>query len=349
MKTVIHTEKTKELMSSWQDLWENSPERNYFNGPAWFKSVFDTYHPSEIKILTIVSNHKLLAITSLFKIKKYGFTVYTMIPEDFVCGSPILFDPNYPEANRLLLETVLSLGTTVINNLQEITLKNLKRNSSSLKAVQKSVNYFLNFDNKVAISNSTEHRWKKMRKIYKLRDKFELDIGYGLSDQLEIAFKIDYETRKQRRGYATFNHHEYVTLYRNLASNLGNSLETHLLYYEGNIIAYEIGYRIYDTYYGSQLAFIEKYGELTPGKVIAILLVEHLLATGAKTLDFSSGDNYVKRMFTKTRHDLFDVVISNNFFKSSILITIMRLHEGMYNTLSKHRKLYSFYKALSLS
>ncbi len=347
MKSVVFRSLEKELKEEWIALWENSIVANYVNSPHWFSSVIDSFGYDDYILIALYEKKKLVGVAGLIKEKRYGISVYTVPPGDFVCGLPFLVDLADKRAISTLVDELIKNGPILLDNVPESVVTLLTKRKVEIQAIPYSINFYsyLKKDEqgKVIISNKKQF----LRKVKHIENKFTLKIFHGDSEEaFTIAFQIDKKSRKEIRGYNAFSGATVQQFYKSLGANFKENFYTHILYFEDTPILYEMGFRIGSTYFGSQIAFNEEYKSFTPGKVFLIKLAESLIGENIQQINFGSGESHVKRLFTEDYMQLYNVVISKSLFIRFYLTTLYKIRARIFASFKKHIRSYAFYRRM---
>jgi len=347
MKAITLTTIQPELLNNWQVLWQESTSATYINTPQWKLIIEESFGIKDFIGIFVYDKQKLVAAVPLFKQKKYGVTVYTLPPEDFVCGSPFLLNFDEEEILRLVVEKLLELGNIYLDNVPMSLVKRLSEHTDKIRAVPFTLNYFWKLqkdgNGKVSINN----RKVLMRKVRKEEEKFQLKSFRGhLEEGLKVAFEIDNYSRKKSRGYSSFSDEGIKNFYRMISKYLDKNFSIHVLYMEDQPIAYEMGFSIGSTYIGSQLSFDERYAAYSPGKVMIVRLIEHLATSGIQLLDFGSGDSHIKRLLTSDHQQLAKVTLSQNPLIGIYIEKLNQSKHWSYDMIQKHVGIYRVYRQL---
>jgi Acetyltransferase (GNAT) domain len=350
MKTLTYTKINKKLLHDWQVLWEKSPYANYVNSPYWFASTLASFDYKDYIIIGIYEDTTLVAVAYFFKEKKYGFTFYTVPPEDYVCGTPFLTDVQNKKIMQILGEKLQELGNVFLDNIHADVIMGLKESIPDMVSVPFSVNYYLDFTPDSRGELIIAKKGKYMKKIKDFDDKLELKSFDGtMPEALEIVFSLDTQSRKQKRGYNIFGNIRIKNFYKSLAVNFKKNLAINILYLENKPIAYEMGFPIGTIYFGSQIAFLGEYSYFAPGKILLIKLFEKLFKENMKRADFGSGDNQVKKSFSSGEKPLYKVIISKNSLKRKYLESMFFSKDRLFNQIKKHTRTYTMYRTIKKS
>ena len=317
MKAQIYKKIEPELLKEWTKLWQESPAATHVNSPNWFLSVIDGLKYKEYIIIAVYDRKKLVGIASLVEEKMYGLKIYTVVPNSFVCGVPFLFDTTKTKITKTLINKLVSLGAVYLDNIPESFKDILANIFPANRTTLSSINYYMPFtyknDGKVMIPQRT----RMLKGTQDIEEKFNFKCFTKNSIKaLETVFLVDDKSRKQDRGYNTFADEQIVRFYQSLAQHFKGRLEIHILYFENNPIAYEIGFLVGKIYYGSQLSFASKYATYFPGKILLVKLIEELDAKGITTMDMGSGGGMLKSNLTKECISLYQIILSKNIFQS---------------------------------
>ncbi len=119
-----------------------------------------------------------------------------------------------------------------------------------------------------------------------------------------------------------------------------------LLSFDGIPVAYEIGFRVNDTYTGSQIAYDREYQQYTPGKASEAIVIDEIAKLGVTTIDYGSGDSHIKRLICTDYQHLSRLICGGNYFSRIYLTTLMRTRDVLYEVVNKHKKIYRIYRQL---
>lgn len=347
MKTVIYTKLEEKFLDEWQSLWESSPDSNYVNSPSWLLAVLESFKYKSYVVIAMYENDRLTAVAALVKERMYGVDFYTVPPGDFVCGIPFLADIQEKGVVEALTENLLKIGNIFLDNVPEQLVDGLKENNAGVDSVPYGLNFYMIFNKDDKGQVVIRNREKRMRKVKNIEEKFQLQSFGGESlEALEVAFRIDDQSRKRVRQYSTFSDESSKQFYKSLAKHFKKNFLINILYYEGSPIAYEMGFIVGTTYFGNQLSFIEEYGDYAPGKVIIVKLIESLGTRNIERLDFGSGDDHLKRSFTNESRPLYKVIIAKNILIRNYIKTIYLWKDKLFNQIRKNVKVYSTYRMM---
>jgi hypothetical protein len=348
MNSVIYKKIDENLIQEWQFLWEQSVNANYTNAPQWFLAAIDAFCFEDYAIIAVYEKEKLVAAGALVKEKKYGVDFYNVAPSDFACGTPFLIDLKNQEAVLEFKKQLLDLGNIFLSNIPKEFLEAFGENTLVIdKECSHTINYYLTMQKDSNGQVLLKKRNKLTHEIRGMQEKFTLHSYDGTdSDGLDKAFALDNQSRKQGRGYNTFNSPLIRKFYKSLANHFENYFLVNILYFENTPIAYEIGFLIAGNYFGSQMAYITEYKQYSPGKVIFVKLGDLLVSKNVAMWDLGSGDSPVKKLVTEEKRELYESVLSNNIFVKNYSKQVGRLRNYVFDHLHNHIKIYSVYRKL---
>lgn len=345
MQSTHYAQLTDEVYSAWEKLWNASPYANYTNTPYWFKTVIEQFDYKKYAIIAVYRKNALVAVGGLVRLKKYGLSIYTVAPNDFVCGLPFLFDPTDQTVVKALHNQLLTLGTVFLDNVPETFVAAFKKVSSEMDVYPFSVNYSFPLKrNKKGIVDF-QYRKKFFYRIKHEPEKFTLKTCTCKNRTcIDKAFAIDAVSSKRMYGYNCFSTRFIKSFYKKLAKNFKDAIRLDILYFEDKPIAYEIGFIAAETYYENQSAFMAAYQKYAPGNVITAMMLDALAADGIKKADFGSGDTHKKRLITQEKEVLYKVTISKNPVIRFNFHNLSRAKSSLYEKMEKNRKVYALYR-----
>lgn len=332
------------LLSKWKHLWRSSPSANHINSPMWFTSALSAYHYKDFKIITVSVQGELVAVLGVVKKNKYGISCYTLSGE-FGSGNPVLVSDEHPRALILLISQLSVLGTVYLETLPESILRLLKKYVARGIDIETGLNLYipLDRDHKTNIIGNARHVLQGRQKYL---SKLSL-VQYHATQELDQVFKISNDSSKSKSGYNIFANIENIKFYQNLASVYGRNFVVNLLKNEeGTALAYELGFAIGHTYYGSQIAYLATAKKFAPGKVMCIKLCEIYARRNYLKVDLGSGSSPYKLIFTKEGIKEYTFIKSNNPLLTLYLGIMTRLQLFIYHELTRHKQLYSSYHRL---
>jgi CelD/BcsL family acetyltransferase involved in cellulose biosynthesis len=347
MKTIVYRTLDQKILKDWQSLWEESIFANYTNSPQWFLSVIQNFHRKDFVILAVYEKDTLTAVAALMKEKKYGVDWYTVLPTDFVYGVPFLMDYTDKAVLTEVKEQLLSLGNIFLTNLPQKFASAVASGDRSAAAFYQTVNYYISLKRDSDGKTILRKRSKLLHEIRGKEDAFTLKSFDGKNEMgLKTVFAIDNQSRKQGRGYSAFASDKTQKFYEQLGKNFGKRFVTNVLYFTDTPIAYEIGFLINHTYFGSQIAYVAEYKQYSPGKVIMVKLADYLSARGVQTWDMGSGDSAVKKLVTEEKRELQQIFLTQNVLIRKYISVIITLRTMTFELLSRHKGAYTTYRKI---
>jgi len=345
MITKIFNSTTEDLINDWANLWENSEYSNYINSPEWFFSTIENIDSQNTHIISIYDNNNLIAIATLLKQKKYGFEFYTFPADNFSCGMPFLIKSYDKKVLNKIISEIKKLENVFMTNIPEYLVSDLKLNKY---ATFDAPNFYVFLELDSIGEPIIRHKNKIFKKAKEIMSKLNLKTYDNNLDnkELETIFKIDNKSTKKKFGYNVFSDNFSKKFYKSLKKHYKEKLILNILTFNKKPIAYEIGFKVKNTYYGSQIANIEGLEKYSIGRVFVGMILDNLTKKQIKKFDFGSGDDHIKRTFTKEQISLFTVIITQNKLIDIYLKTIIILRKKIYDFLHQHKNIYSIYRKI---
>lgn len=347
MKTNIITHIDQQFLDEWKQLWLHSPYANYFNGPQWFLSLLETFTYENYVLVALYNKEKLVGVGAFVKEKRFGLDVYTVAPNDFVCGEPFLLDYQNEAIIKSFVEAINTLGAVYLENVPETIVSLMQNAIPSIKVNTSSINLYFTLHKDDHDRVLIPKRSRLTNRIKECAEDFTTKFFDGNMDKgLDTVFSIDKQSSKESKGYSTFSDPEIKTLYKNLAKQLKDHFSVAILYFKEKPIAYYIGFIVNDVYYWSQNAYILAYGQYSPGKILLVNIIDHLGSVGVKKVDFGPGDYRMKRLLTNDFHTLYSVIIAEKIFTRRYIASMKATKNYLYEKMYNQGWAYSFYRKM---
>lgn len=346
MKAILFAQLDKQLVAEWGQLWDQSPHANYANGPQWFTAALETFKYKNFVIVALYKNDQLVAVCPLVKEKRFGISVYGTIAKDFVCGITFLVSNlTDKQVVKELITQLAKLGV-VLDNIPEETTILFKKYDSQITYSRQSWNAVIPLIQGKDGGIELRKKHALLKRANKIADKLTFTSYAGLNSQIfKEVLLIDKNSKRRQKGISAFSNKATRNFYKSLGQNLQKQLFVNIMYYDKQPIVYEIGFLVNGVYYGSQLASRKSFDKYSILRVFLIHLFEYLLKQNVTTLDFGSGDNHVKRTFTKEFQPLNTIFISRKQLTNKYLQTIYNTRNRVFSAVEGH-KIYSIYRNL---
>jgi CelD/BcsL family acetyltransferase involved in cellulose biosynthesis len=347
MKAVIYKEINEKIEKEWLALWRSSEYANNTNSPQWFLSALDAFEYKEYAVIAVYKKEKLVGIMGLVKEQMYGIPVYTVAPRDFTCGLPFLLDITDQAVISTMTQSLLELGNVFLNNIPKEIANILQKATNAIETKEKTINYYLPIVKDINGIVRLEKRKKFLKDVKGIEDKFSVKNFDGKTKEgLEMALYVDTQSRKQKRGYSVFANPRIKLFYHALVTHFKQNININILYFEEKPIAYEIGFMIGKSYFGSQISFITEYSKFSPGKVLLIKVIDYVASRNVSIMDFGSGESRIKQLLTSDSRILCQIMLSKNKFVRSYVTNLGQTKEYLFNKISHYIKLYSAYRKI---
>jgi CelD/BcsL family acetyltransferase involved in cellulose biosynthesis len=337
--TTIHTELNETLVQEWQELWEKSSLKNFFNAPLWFQSCLKTFEYPEIRIITHYENTKLVAILPVVLTKQYGIAVYATPGNQYYDNSSLLLTEYDPEVIQALLHTLSEAGNFYLSelgqpvaNICSTFMKNVGIAASSISP------YFsLHGDPEAFIT-------KKNKRI--LAKRFKDGEGHiscnlyldDIEKHLQTLIAIDNDSSKQVELKATFSDPLLLKLLLTINDLQEKKIVIALLFYKDEPICYNYGFLYNKTFIGTGTAYKREYNRFSPGRLLVRNFLPQLGEMGIVHFDFSRGVSRFKKDFSPYAYHQYAVFYSAN----PLVMRRWRLLNKVKNYLETHPALFEF-------
>jgi CelD/BcsL family acetyltransferase involved in cellulose biosynthesis len=347
MKTILYTLIDQDFIKSWQSLWNKASYATYTNSPQWFLSVIETFGYKEFAIVALYKKEELVGVVGLIKQKKYGIMCYSVVPQDFVCANPFLVDPEDSKSVKALIRHLEAMGTICLSNIRDEFVAGLKHYSKDVDASPITVNYFMEIQKDEKGDVLIRHKKRILRRSEVIENDLFLQTYSGVdTEALETAFAIDNKSRKQEKGYNAFAQDITKAFYRSLAKHFQEKFVTYILYHKKKAISFQIGFIVNNIFYASQISSLKEYEQYSIGRSLLAKVIEKLGIEGITILDFGSGDDHVKKSFTKQYHTFNDVIITKSSFERQYIKNVGLSKKSLYNVLYRNATVYATYRRI---
>lgn len=348
---VIITDVTnKKLLSEWQQLWTISSTANYSNSPQWFETACATYNYPKNFILALYIKSSLECVIGVVSTKRYGISCLVR-PGNYNCGTPFLTKNNHNRlANiRLSVGELAKLGTIMLEDIEgtESQIINIDRPYSSIIPGGTNLLISTKSADKQYFHKRILHIIPKAAK--KLSEFTLIKSEPTNTSSLKMAYAIDLQSTKHLNGYNTFNNPLDQQFYLRLSTNKDLHMTCFLLFHKSlpDPIAYDLGFKIGDTYYSNQTATLSLLSRYSPGKIILVKIVNYFFNSPINYIDLGSGDSTYKRLYTNEGQPLFHVTFST--YRLAVLyLTKIRLFQDILYTWIIKLNLYKKYRQYRL-
>ena len=297
----------KKLMNSWNDLWQKSSSKTFFNSYDWFRICLQTFNYQQYLIITVEENNNLIAILPLVKKK----TCFVSPGERYLDNTTLLIKNASENIIPIIIEFIQKNKFQVI--LNEV-------GESLSKYFQSIPKTFSSNNQKKKKNKSIENiiKHKELRYLKRIMEKnkehicFSVYKGLECYEQIERIFEIEKESNKPQLKKDIFRNQKARILFKYI-SKTNNSLLIILKY--NNMDIAHLFSLVYDkTVMAYHMAYNKYYSSLQPGKLIFIHLMEYMLENNLQILDFSRGDSILKRHFSNDSTKKYNLYINCNIF-----------------------------------
>ncbi|MGI5828243.1 MAG: GNAT family N-acetyltransferase [Patescibacteria group bacterium] len=284
------------LLNSWGKLWQSSSNAHPFNSPQWFSACLSTYEYKNYFITSVYEGDCLVGILPLVKKQKFCISYYCCPGEKHLDKASLLL----ADGHSGLLNTIVNKLTTVsafcLQELPENVFNNI---SDDVWYTQSSENPYIPLQPNPFLYMVKRQRRAIVAKLKKYEKLLTYKCFKGSLTALKTAYEIDGKSAKKASGKPTFANKEDKKFYIELLKEYRKNFVVDILYFNKKPVNFYIGLTHKKTYHAYNTSYDAQYRHLTPGKLLAFLILERLHSEGMQTLDFSRGVTRMKRDFTK--------------------------------------------------
>lgn len=326
------------LLKDWNNLWQNSSLRHYFNSPTWFLACQRTFNYGKSVFIKCYRNVRLVGILPLIFTKKYAIASYNFAGNQYLDKASILLINNDTNILKSLINCLSQLGNYYLAEIEE-SLLNIHNLKQEIGFASSSVSPFLPLSQNPFQHLSVTNKKKIVKKIEAEQKQFALKIFRGNVEQsLRAMGEIESATFNSKQNRDAFSDIRLRQLYLNLGRLDGDSVTVFILLYKGEPICFRAGFIAGNTYFGSHTAYKTIYKHLIPGKILIFLMLPELAKMGIEVVDFSRGNNPLKRDLTPYSNEQYSI-----FYSANLLVMVWwKSLVSLKNVLEVHQTLFRF-------
>jgi CelD/BcsL family acetyltransferase involved in cellulose biosynthesis len=338
--TVLVKEQLDEkLLKKWQRLWDESPESNFHNSPAWFKTCLEGLHIKKYRLLIVENGDRLDAIFPLVLSKRFGVSAWCCPGEMYTDKSSLLLRSREKPLLKALVTKLTSLGNLYLEEFSKELAEALREANQKFFLQKASYNYYLPLqpDPYQFMSNKVKNRLRN--RIKKNEEHLTYKSYRGDPKSLESVFEIDAKSTRSKQGKASFASRQEQAFLKTLLKIHGKNLKIDILSYDNVPMIYATSFISHKTVQAFLTAYDGSYAFLSPGTLIHFYIFDKLKEEGFKVFDFSRGVTYLKKQFTPHFHLQYDLL-----YAQSPLVTFWwHLCDKLYYTVLNSKILYGTY------
>jgi len=285
------------------------------------------------------------AIAVFVKEKKFGISLWTVPVIEFADRCTMLANLDDEDVMRSLLSEIMKLGVVYFPYCTQEEIIKIREYIPGSKKFKSEVNLYIDFS-KGKYGKYSKKRNNLLNRAKNMKMRLDIfttaNADYGKA--LDVCFEIDKASVKQSKGKGVFYKNDAGEFYKNLSELSNGNMPVAILYLNDRPVSYEIGFLAKDVYTSEQKAYLEGFEYYNPGKLTVIKLIDHYHERGLACMEFGRGCDRSKRDFTSDYHVLYSLIISKNVPLKLYLMTMHDLRTEVYKFVSRHVKLYRFYK-----
>lgn len=295
----IKSEITSDFIAQWQDLWQRSSLKHYFNSPSWFLACRNAFSNQDFKIVTTFAGEKLVGVFPLVVTSRYGVKAYCAPGKQYLDRSCLLMENFDVDVLKEMFDAISKIGNVYLLELPEFITYYLKTFYPKFSTSYSSINFELPLGDDPLRYLNSKHRKQIKKQIADEGENFKTEIYLcGAAEKLPVISEIESESGKNSDNKEVFVQPEMQALAKQLGEFSNEDCLVSVLFYLGEPICYEYGFVCNSTWHLFQMGFKDKYRLLSPGKVLLFLTLPKISQMGINLVDFSRGSNRLKRDFT---------------------------------------------------
>ena len=303
-------------LSQWESLWRSVPDSHFFNSSKWFLSYIQAYKVDHYQVFFCYKKDELFAVLPFVRTRKFGVKVLANISNKykFLDRSALLFKTN----DIALVQNILD----EIGSKHDLYLAEIEGKYAQLfkEVKQKPLIEFSTHCPRMVIPEddvlrnvSKKQRNSLKQRLRKNSDKLSFSMYRDdLESHLQTMFKIENESHKGNKKISIFSRRDIRNLYKSIIRNAPEMVGIAILYYDGAPIAHRFGYFYHDVFLSVHIAFDNAFRHLGPGKMLIYYCLEYFKKNNVRLLDFSVGDNDLKRQFADGRITQYNIYYSGS-------------------------------------
>lgn len=208
-----------------------------------------------------------------------------------------------------------------------------------IREIQDVCPYFDLPDDFDALIDGYSHNMRKIirRTLKRCRGRVRLvdyrDLG-GIDEALREAQRLHTLSRERKGDAGSFHRRGYMEFHRELARLMDErgSLYAKYLMMDKKPVAFRYGFVVNGVYYDYQTGYDPAFSDFRPGFVALVMVVQDLIARGAKRFDFLRGDEPYKRHWATGERKTYRFYVFPPGLKASVYATVWRLYHKLKRT-----------------
>lgn len=335
------------FFSEWQSLWEKSPQATYANSPEWFRVAVHTYGYESSEIIAGYKGDVLVIVLPLVREKMYGLSVYTTAGS-FVLGIPLVSNDLSDHETRSFLQKSLRGKTIVFDDVTSEFARIMRKIFPWATTPTSGKAYIVDRSHPAALLVATRQQEKYRKRVGRSSDRVAIETYAGQTQRVNAGFaaveQVDAASTKKLQGYSTFASLAHQQFFTSLIQAFASHVMIHVLWIGKEPVAYSLGFRIKETYYGNQTAFSAAYRRFAPGKYLLASICADESLTNCRIINFGSGGSSYKHDLSEVSIPLYKVIASPHPVLQMILLCCIVGRHQLYERISRNVWLYGLYR-----
>lgn len=327
----------EQIKKEWTALWESSPLAHFFNSPLWLESCLEAFSYDKLIILALYEDEKLVGVLPLVSEKRFGIKTFCSPGGRYLDRSTALVADDYEWAIEKLISDFSQRNNLYLESVDPLLANYLSGLGKELSISKSSVcPYLPRLDDPFRfIQNKKRKRISGL--IDELGDRVCCRTYWGSSGEMfEILKEIESQSPKKGNFKDIFWDGQLIKLCSTLNKINDKSVLICLLYLDEKAVAFLFGFVYKETFHGCNMAYTADSSEMSPGRLLAYMVIPDLQKMGINTFDFTRGKTQFKKEFTPHFYQQYLVFYSSRFWVRSW----WKLVNWMFKTLESNPVLF---------
>jgi len=308
-----YTQIDENLLSKWNELWQNSVNAHPFNSPNWFLACREAFGYFQHVIFVALKDGKAVGVFPLVTSQKYGLRIFASPGGKYLDKNSLLLSSDNTQVLAALLFETGKLGNLDFCEVEEHFVETLKKINSDILVYGYEMNHFV--PNEASFLRNLDAA--KSRRIENKLEKFSAKLRYEMvsevkKNHIDLVSQIEAESSRRHSGMGTFTDPIAYKLYLSFVKYFEGKIRLGLLFYDEKAIAYRFGLLSGKTFYETNTAYLDGFQEIMPGKLLLYLMCKSFDEEGIELLDWLRGTSTLKEEFTPYFVKQYSVFYSNS-------------------------------------
>ena len=303
----------------WQNLWQQSNQRNFFNSVDFFETYCDVFKKDEIAVIFCYRSAELCAILPLVAERIFGVKVFATPGKigNYTDKFAILIKSSNSRIINGLINKAQELGNLYLSEVSNEIIPDLAlpKRKSIVRWASDSPWTTLSPDKKALQFMSARQQRSLRQRIRQRNDDLCFQFhATDLVSALDQMIEVERGSYRHHRLMAFFEDKKNVQLIYKIITRCPNCLRIAILYYRQQPVAFILGFIYEKTFLFYQSAFKESCSNWGAGKMVYYYTIEHLINSGFRKVDLARGSSALKLQFAENIERQFNLFLAENKF-----------------------------------